>query len=78
MYDALRLTQRIYATSATPRSLAFIRLSLDTQTASPGDRELNLTRREFDLIDTFLQASALIFMGFRSFLEFVLNLNVLS
>jgi hypothetical protein len=56
MDDPLGLTQRKDATSATPRSFGDIKLSLETQTASRGDRELNLTRREFDLLDTFLQS----------------------
>ncbi len=56
MEDPLGLTQRRDATSRTPRSFSDIRLSLETQTASRGDRELNLTRREFDLLDTFLQS----------------------
>lgn len=54
--DPLGLTQRRDATSKTPRSFGDIRLSLETQTAVRGDRELNLTRREFDLLDTFLQS----------------------
>jgi len=56
MNDPLGLTQRREATSKTPRSFGDIRLSLETQTATRGDRELNLTRREFDLLDTFLQS----------------------
>jgi hypothetical protein len=56
MSDPLGLTQRKDATSRTPRSFGDIRLSLETQTATRGDRELNLTRREFDLLDTFLQS----------------------
>jgi hypothetical protein len=56
MEDPLGLTQRRDATSRTPRSFGDIKLSLETQTASRGDRELNLTRREFDLLDTFLQS----------------------
>jgi len=54
--DPLGLTQRRDATSKTPRSFGDIRLSHETQTAVRGDRELNLTRREFDLLDTFLQS----------------------
>jgi len=56
MNDPLGLTQRREATSRTPRSFGDIRLSLETQTANRGERELNLTRREFDLLDTFLQS----------------------
>lgn len=54
--DPLGLTQRRDATTRTPRSFGDIRLSIETQTATRGDRELNLTRREFDLLDTFLQS----------------------
>jgi hypothetical protein len=54
--DPLGLTQRRDATSSTPRSFGDIRLSLETQTAIRGNRELNLTRREFDLLNTFLQS----------------------
>ncbi len=56
MNDPLGLTQRRGTTSRTPRSFGDIRLSLETQTAARGDRELNLTRREFDLLNTFLQS----------------------
>lgn len=56
MNDPLGLTQRRDATFRTPRSFGDIRLSLETQTAIRGDRELNLTRREFDLLNTFLQS----------------------
>ena len=56
MNDPLGLTQRRDATSKTPRSFGDIRLSLETQTATRGERELNLTRREIDLLDTFLQS----------------------
>jgi hypothetical protein len=56
MDDPLGLTQRREATARTPRSFGDIRLSLETQTATRGERELNLTRREFDLLDTFLQS----------------------
>ncbi|NQW20106.1 MAG: winged helix-turn-helix transcriptional regulator [Chloroflexi bacterium] len=54
--DPLCLTQRRDATTRTPRSFGDIRLSLDTQTGMRGERKLNLTRREFDLLDTFLQS----------------------
>jgi GAF domain-containing protein len=56
MNDPLGLTQRSGSAFRTPRSFRDIRLSLETQTAVRGDRELNLTRREFDLLDTFLQS----------------------
>lgn len=54
--DPLGLTQRNGARSNGPRSFGDIRLSLDTQTARRGNRELNLTHREFDLLDTFLRS----------------------
>ncbi len=54
--DPLGLTQRRDASSRTPRSFGDVRLSLETQTAARGGRELKLTRREFDLLDIFLQS----------------------
>ena len=54
--DPLGLTQRSRDDSASPRTVNDIRLSLDTQTATRGGRELKLTRRELDLLDTFLQS----------------------
>ena len=53
--DPLGLTQRRGATSRAPREFEDIHLSIETQSAKRGNRELNLTRREFDLLDTFLQ-----------------------
>ncbi|MDA1279053.1 MAG: winged helix-turn-helix domain-containing protein [Chloroflexi bacterium] len=54
--DPLGLTQRRNGMVRTPRSFGDIRLSLETQTAVRGGRDLGLTRREFDLLDTFLQS----------------------
>lgn len=54
--DPLGLTQRSRDDSTLPRTFNDIRLSLDTQTATKGSRDLKLTRREFDLLDTFLQS----------------------
>lgn len=54
--DPLGLTQRSRDDFALPRTFNDIRLSLDTQTATRGGRDLKLTRREFDLLDTFLQS----------------------
>ncbi|MEE8046954.1 MAG: winged helix-turn-helix domain-containing protein [Dehalococcoidia bacterium] len=53
--DPLGLTQRNGSAFRTPRSFGDIHLSVETQTAVRGDRELKLTRREFDLLHTFLQ-----------------------
>lgn len=55
--DPLGLTQRSRGNSAIQRTFNDIRLSLDTQIATRGGRDLKLTRREFDLLDTFLQNS---------------------
>lgn len=55
--DPLGLTQRKTSAANAPRSFGDIRLSTDSQTAQRGERDLNLTRREFDLLDTFLQSS---------------------
>ena len=54
--DPLGLTQRKTSSANAPRSFGDIRLSTDSQTAQRGERDLNLTRREFDLLDTFLQS----------------------
>jgi hypothetical protein len=54
--DPLGLTQRRGANQTTLRIFDDINLSLDTRTATRGERELRLTRREFDLLDTFLQS----------------------
>lgn len=54
--DPLGLTQRKTSAANAPRSFGDIRLSTDSQTAQRGERDLNLTRREFDLLDTFLQS----------------------
>ncbi|HIK88843.1 MAG TPA: winged helix family transcriptional regulator [Dehalococcoidia bacterium] len=54
--DPLGLTQRINGTLGAPRVFEDIRLSPETQTAARGARELNLTRRESDLLDTFLRS----------------------
>ncbi|MBT3994704.1 MAG: winged helix-turn-helix transcriptional regulator [Chloroflexi bacterium] len=55
--DPIGLTQRNHTKPLSPRTFADIHLSLETQTAIRGERELNLTRREFDLLDTFLQSA---------------------
>ena len=55
--DPLGLTQRTDSISRSPRSFGEIRLSIETQTATRGGRELNLTKREFDLLNTFLQSA---------------------
>ena len=57
--DPLGLTQLRGSNASNPRSFGDIRLSHETQSAIRGDRELNLTRREFDLLDTFLQSPGL-------------------
>jgi DNA-binding CsgD family transcriptional regulator len=54
--DPLGLTQRSKDTLSHPRVFEDISLSHETQTAARGKRELNLTRREFELLDTFLQS----------------------
>jgi hypothetical protein len=54
--DPLGLTQKSRDDSTAPRTFNDIRLSLDTQTATRGSRDLNLSRREFNLLDTFLQS----------------------
>ena len=55
--DPIGLTQRSDTRDIAPRTFGDIRLSLETQTAHRGKRDLNLTRREFDLLDTFLQSA---------------------
>ena len=54
--DPLGLTQKSRDDYTAPRTFNDIRLSLETQTATRGSRELNLSRREFHLLDTFLQS----------------------
>ena len=55
--DPLGLTQLTDSISRSPRSFGEIRLSVETQTATLDGRELNLTKREFDLLNTFLQSA---------------------
>ena len=57
--DPLGLTEQRGSTAINPRSFEDIRLSHETQSAIRGDRELNLTRREFTLLDMFLQSPEL-------------------
>ena len=55
--DPLGLTQLTDSISRSPRSFGEIRLSVETQTATLDGRELNLTKRELDLLNTFLQSA---------------------
>jgi DNA-binding response OmpR family regulator len=53
--DPLGLTHRNSALLNNPLMFDDIQLSLETQTAIRGDRELKFTRQEFNLLHTFLQ-----------------------
>ena len=53
--DPLGLTHRNSALLNNPLTFDDIQLSLETQTAIRGDRELKFTRQEFNLLHTFLQ-----------------------
>ncbi|MDP6667142.1 MAG: winged helix-turn-helix domain-containing protein [Dehalococcoidia bacterium] len=54
--DPLGLTQRRTGAAIRPRSFGDIRLSVGSRTARRDGRDLELTVREFDLLDLFLQS----------------------